>query len=723
MKTTLCFTLTLCTFIMLAFVPHSFAQADSPEYVVRVIYFYPNDIEPHPDIDATLDYFIKDYQEFFADKMEFHGFGRKTFRFEANENGDVLVHQVKGNFNDIHYSGQTYGKVIDEFKSRFGNSKNIDFFVVDTRNPLGADSSGYDPSRNHACGIGWGTANRGYAVVPAYGIGCFGAQNYGTEADIHSLIRGFGLHELLHAFGMTHDDTEYDPLEITSCAAEWLDGHRYFNPSQNTPVNHNTTIRMFSPTLVPSSTTVRLRFEITDPDGLHQAQLIRAGDPIIACKKLSGTSATIEFVTTKLFSVSAIHLKVMDAHGSFTWTGESFPIDLTNLLPSPEAISIPDQLLKNAIHNRLNLAPHETITQLNILNLRHLQVSDIRDIKDLTGLEYASNLSQVWIDTRQVQDITPITKLKNLYRLSIDCTQAQIPPITELKNLGALSLGGAQIRDLTPLTELKNLHTLTFAWNRSIQDITPLTQLKNLTELNIMGNPIADFTPLKEMTQLRDLNLNSTGLKNLQSLTTLTKLYYLTLWNNQISDLTPLAELTNLRVLRLSGNQISDVSPLTGLVNLRELYLDRNPLKNRRPLLELLQKNPDVKIYLENDREPLPVNLSHFRAELTDTGVTLKWITESEVDNAGFYIYRSETREGDFKVINPTLIQGAGTTSERNAYTWTDTTAKPNVAYYYRIEDISHAGVREQLATVRLRGLVSARGKLTTIWADLKAEN
>ena len=119
----------------------------------------------------------------------------------------------------------------------------------------------------------------------------------------------------------------------------------------------------------------------------------------------------------------------------------------------------------------------------------------------------------------------------------------------------------------------------------------------------------------------------------------------------------------------------------------------------------------------------LPVTLSHFRAEHTDAGVVLKWITESEVDNAGFYIHRSETKEGEFKVVNPTMIQGAGTTSERNTYTWKDTTAKPNVAYYYRIEDISHAGVRKQLATVHMRGLVSATGKLTTMWADLKTHD
>ena len=118
----------------------------------------------------------------------------------------------------------------------------------------------------------------------------------------------------------------------------------------------------------------------------------------------------------------------------------------------------------------------------------------------------------------------------------------------------------------------------------------------------------------------------------------------------------------------------------------------------------------------------LPVQLSRFRAELTNVGVIVKWATESELDNAGFYILRSQTKKGKFKVINPTMIQGAGTTSERHNYTWTDTTAKPNVVYYYQIEDISHAGVRKQLATVRLRGLVSASGKLTTMWGDLKTQ-
>ena len=44
---------------------------------------------------------------------------------------------------------------------------------------------------------------------------------------------------------------------------------------------------------------------------------------------------------------------------------------------------------------------------------------------------------------------------------------------------------------------------------------------------------------------------------------------------------------------------------------------------------------------------PLPVHLSSFRPERTETGViVVKWSTESELNNAGFTLLRSETRDG-----------------------------------------------------------------------------
>ena len=121
----------------------------------------------------------------------------------------------------------------------------------------------------------------------------------------------------------------------------------------------------------------------------------------------------------------------------------------------------------------------------------------------------------------------------------------------------------------------------------------------------------------------------------------------------------------------------------------------------------------------------LPVELSHFRpARDKVTGaVVITWSTQSELNNAGFFIKRSQQRDGEFKIINATMIQGAGTTSEKQFYTYQDTTAQPNVVYYYQIEDVSLDGNRQTLTRgIRLKGHVSVAGKLTTMWGDLKTQ-
>ena len=123
---------------------------------------------------------------------------------------------------------------------------------------------------------------------------------------------------------------------------------------------------------------------------------------------------------------------------------------------------------------------------------------------------------------------------------------------------------------------------------------------------------------------------------------------------------------------------------------------------------------------------PLPVELSHFRpARDKATGAAvITWSTQSELNNAGFFIKRSQQRDGEFKVINATMIPGAGTTSEKQFYTFTDTTAQPNVVYYYQIEDVSLDGNRQLLTNgIRLKGHIGAAGKATVTWGEIKTSN
>ena len=122
----------------------------------------------------------------------------------------------------------------------------------------------------------------------------------------------------------------------------------------------------------------------------------------------------------------------------------------------------------------------------------------------------------------------------------------------------------------------------------------------------------------------------------------------------------------------------------------------------------------------------LPVELSDFRpARNKQTGAAvITWSTQSELNNAGFFIKRSQQRDGQFQIINATMIPGVGTTSEKQSYTYTDTTAQPDVVYYYQIEDVSLDGNRQTLTRgIRLRGYVGAGGKATVLWGELKRTN
>jgi len=79
---------------------------------------------------------------------------------------------------------------------------------------------------------------------------------------------------------------------------------------------------------------------------------------------------------------------------------------------------------------------------------------------------------------------------------------------------------------------------------------------------------------------------------------------------------------------------------------------------------------------------------------------TIKWVTASEVDNFGFDVYRGEAEDGPFERISSEPIAGGGTTDEPQHYRWVDDTLDPRITYYYFVESISMAGIRERFTPV-----------------------
>ena len=281
---------------------------------VRMIYFLPNDRPYRQGVVDEMKAMMRRVQTFFADQMQAHGYGNTTFRFETDAQGAPLVHRVDGQHPDRHYNDNTTTKkVLDEIyfgggPLQFDVLANDYLIVID--NSTGTiDEYGYK-----AGGVNTDFGKRGgITLVPS-------ELYFSTVA-----------HELGHTFGLWHDfrDDAYimsyggnsDRHRLSACAAEFLSVHPYFNADISLGggtsldevyfglgiVGEPSTIEMISPPYYPAgSTTISVRFKVSDVEGLHQVLLLDTkresdGDAaglegLAACRGLDGEQdAVVEF--------------------------------------------------------------------------------------------------------------------------------------------------------------------------------------------------------------------------------------------------------------------------------------------------------------------------------------------------------------------------------------------------------------------------------------------
>ncbi len=102
---------------------------------------------------------------------------------------------------------------------------------------------------------------------------------------------------------------------------------------------------------------------------------------------------------------------------------------------------------------------------------------------------------------------------------------------------------------------------------------------------------------------------------------------------------------------------------------------------------------------------PLPVVLSSFYSTSTNNTSVLHWATQSEVENQGWNIYRSnsESLTQSMIVNDEGMITAAGTTTEPTEYTFTDPyPLLVGTNYWYWIESISFFGESEIFGPISL---------------------
>ena len=197
------------------------------------------------------------------------------------------------------------------------------------------------------------------------------------------------------------------------------------------------------------------------------------------------------------------------------------PSDVTPPDELPGAyVNIPDTNLRAAIAETLGKSADAPITVEEMKELTILWVVN-KGVRDLTGLQHATNLTQLGLPLNRISDLSPLVGLTELNYLQLSANK--------------------------------------------ISDISGLTGLTKLAFLQVHLNGISDVSPLAGLTGLNNLNLGFNAISDVSSLAGLTNLEWLGVYNNQISDISPLAGLTNLKWLGVHNNEITDLSPLAGL--------------------------------------------------------------------------------------------------------------------------------------------------------------
>jgi len=116
----------------------------------------------------------------------------------------------------------------------------------------------------------------------------------------------------------------------------------------------------------------------------------------------------------------------------------------------------------------------------------------------------------------------------------------------------------------------------------------------------------------------------------------------------------------------------------------------------------------------------IPVLLSACSALQPATpSVTLEWTTETEVNVAGFNLYRSESSDGPFEKINESLIPGSPDPLLGGHYVYTDTEVEAGKTYYYKLEDVELDGTSTFHGPIKVRA--KGGGWLDTLSSPLVA--
>jgi len=120
----------------------------------------------------------------------------------------------------------------------------------------------------------------------------------------------------------------------------------------------------------------------------------------------------------------------------------------------------------------------------------------------------------------------------------------------------------------------------------------------------------------------------------------------------------------------------------------------------------------------KNTDSSLPVGLSSFTGSFSSDAIVLRWRTETEINNLGFYVWRAATEIGEYQPISQ-LIPGHGSSLEPHDYLYRDVDIILDKTYYYKLRQVDLEGQEAFYGPISVFSGATAVDQTT--WGTIKA--
>lgn len=259
-------------------------KQETIQNTVVPIYFLPTNRMPQVDILEKIDKILGDLQTYFADEMERHGYGRKSFKYEKNNKGYAKVFLFEGKTSDDYYFNNTSSRVKNEINDYFDLNNNLYFIIIDES--IEKKGKKYSASEHESIekkAKKYSTTDleiiQEYIRDMVLETSNFIFRELGGNIVVQTPLTKYSMYKLAAKFGdsmglnrdfrspsylMSYSD---QTKHISKSSAAWLDKSRFFN-SEKTFFNDKTKIQKLRPTRE------KARFEVEDDDGLYQVRLL-----------------------------------------------------------------------------------------------------------------------------------------------------------------------------------------------------------------------------------------------------------------------------------------------------------------------------------------------------------------------------------------------------------------------------------------------------------------